>query len=242
MMLASLITTISHKKAELDRLRPRAPSALTQLERATDLELTYTSNAIEGNTLTQTETNLVIEHGITIGGKKLKDHLEAIDHHDALRYVRELALSHSPLAEIDVRSLHALVMQRSDPEIAGRYATASRYVNTDVGRHRFPSPTEVPALMGHLAAWLRTASATPETALTAHHRLVDIHPFNDGNGRTARLLMNLLLIRGAYPPVSVRPEDRLAYLGALQAPKQGKATRRSDGFSTRGSTRRWTNI
>ena len=117
----------------------------------------------------------------------------------------ELALSHSPLAEIDVRKLHALVMHRSDPEIAGRYATASRYVNTDVGRHRFPSPTEVPAFMGHLAAWLRTASATPETALTAHHRLVDIHPFNDGNGRTARLLMNLL-IRGGYPPVSVRPE------------------------------------
>ncbi len=220
-MLASLITTISDKKAELDRLRPLVPLALTQLERATDLELTYTSNAIEGNTLTQIETNLVIEHGITIGGKKLKDHLEAIDHHDALHYVRELALARSPFAEIDVRNLHALVMQRSDPEIAGRYATASRYVNTNVGRHRFPSPTEVPALMGFFSAWLKTASGLPEVAFAAHHRLVDIHPFDDGNGRTARLLMNLLLIRGGYPPVSVRPEDRLAYLGALQDAQTG---------------------
>ena len=76
--------------------------------------------------------------------------------------------------------------------------------------------------MGHLAAWLRIASATPETALTAHHRLVDIHPFNDGNGRTARLLMNLLLIRGGYPAVSVRPQDRLAYLGALQDAQAGQ--------------------
>ena len=220
-MLASLITTISHKKAEFDRLRPLVPSALTALERATDLELTYTSNAIEGNTLTQIETNLVIEHGITIGGKTLKDHLEAVDHHDALRYVRELAQADASLAEIEIRNLHALVMQRSDPEIAGRYATASRYVNTDVGRRRFPSPTEVPALMGHLASWLKTASTTPETAFAAHHRLVDIHPFNDGNGRTARLLMNLLLIRGGYPAVSVRPEDRLAYLRALQDAQNG---------------------
>ncbi len=216
-MLASLIITIAEKKAELDRLRPLAPSALIHLERATDLELNFTSNAIEGNTLTQIETNLVIEHGITVGGKTLKDHLEAIDHHDALRYVRELAQARSPLAEIDIRNLHGLVMQRSDPEIAGRYATASRYVTTDVGRHRFPSPTEVPALMGHLLAWLRSASTTPETDFAAHHRLVDIHPFNDGNGRTARLVMNLLLIRWGYPPVSIRPEDRLVYLSALQA-------------------------
>ncbi len=112
-------------------------------------------------------------------------------------------------------------MQRSDPEIAGRYATATRTVNTDVGRHRFPSPAEVPALMGDLAAWLRTVTATPETAFAAHHRLVDIHPFNDGNGRSARLLMNLLLICGGYPPVSVRPEDRLAYLRALQEAQTG---------------------
>ncbi len=216
-----LLTQIATKKAELDRLRPLSPHALVNLEHAYDLELTYTSNAIEGNKLTQIETNLVIEQGITIGGKKLKDHLEAIDHYHAIRYVREIARQTTPLGEFDVRNLHALVVKRADPEIAGRYATTGRYVNTDVGRHAFPSPAEVPALMGDFSAWLGEVPATPETAFTAHRRLVDIHPFNDGNGRTARLLMNLVLIRGGYPPVAVRPEDRLAYLRALQHAQAG---------------------
>ena len=91
-----------------------------------------------------------------------------------------------------------------------------RYVLTEAGRHAFPSPAEVPALMGDFAAWLGDAPDTPETAFAAHRRLVDIHPFNDGNGRTARLLMNLVLLRGGYPPVAVRPEDRPAYVRALQ--------------------------
>ena len=150
--------------------------ALENLEHADDLELTYTSNAIEGNTLTQIETNLVIEQGVTIGGKKLKDHLEAIDHYDAIRYVRQIARQATPLGEFDVRNLHALVVKRADPEIAGRYATSGRYVNTDAGRHAFPSPAEVPALMSDFSAWLATAPASPGTAFTAHRRLVDIHP------------------------------------------------------------------
>ena len=124
---------ITTKKAELDRLRPLSPPGLANLDHVYDLELTYTSNAIEGNTLSQAETNLVIEQGITIGGKKLKDHLEAIDHFDAIRYVREIALQSPPLTEFDIRNLHALVVKRSDPEIAGRYATSARYVNTDTG-------------------------------------------------------------------------------------------------------------
>ena len=220
-IMDKLLDQIATKKADLDRLRPLSPGALANLEHAYDLELTYTSNAIEGNTLTQIETNLVIEQGVTIGGKKLKDHLEAIDHYDAIRYVREIARQTTPLGEFDVRNLHALVVKRADPEIAGRYATSGRYVNTDAGRHAFPSPAEVPALMGDFSAWLSAAPATPETAFTAHRRLVDIHPFNDGNGRTARLLMNLVLIRGGYPPVAVRPEDRLAYLRALQQAQSG---------------------
>ena len=112
-------------------------------------------------------------------------------------------------------------MQRSAPEIAGRYADLPRYVRTETGRHSFPSPAEIPALMGDLAVWLRTVSNTPETAFTAHRRLVDIHPFNDGNGRTARLLMNLILIRGGYPPVAVRPQDRLEYIRSLQEEQAG---------------------
>jgi Fic family protein len=218
-----LLSQIAAKKAALDALRPLAPRALDNLEHAQDLELTYTSNAIEGNTLTQIETNLVIEEGITVGGKKLKDHLEAVDHYEAIRYVREIARrSSSPLTEFDVRSLHALVVKRADPEIAGRYAVSGRYVNTDAGRHHFPSPAEPPALMGEFAAWLGQAPASPETAFIALRRLVDIHPFNDGNGRTARLLMNLILIRGGYPPVAVRPEDRLAYLRGLQKSQAGQ--------------------
>jgi Fic family protein len=220
--MEKLLQDIAAKKAQLDELRPMSPDALKNLEHAYDLELTYTSNAIEGNTLTQIETNLVIEKGITIGGKKLKDHLEAIDHYEAILYVRDVARQDVPLTESDVRSLHALVLKRSDPEIAGSYTTSARYVNTDNGRHYFPTPSEVPALMGDFAAWLNAAPATPETAFNAHHRLVDIHPFSDGNGRTARLLMNLILIRGGFPPVAVRPEDRLAYLKALQDSQAGQ--------------------
>ena len=212
---------IAAKKAELDRLRAQSPHALGNLEHVHDLELTYTSNAIEGNTLDAVETTLVIEQGITIGGKPLKDHLEAIDHHEAIGYVRDLARQATPLTEADVRTLHSLIVKRSAPDIAGRYTNRGRYVLTDAGRHSFPSPAEVPALMGDFAAWLRDAPATPETAFGAHRRLVDIHPFNDGNGRTARLLMNLVLIRGGYPPVAVRPADRPAYIRALQAAQAG---------------------
>lgn len=226
----ALIMQIAVKKSELDRLRSRAPGGLTNFQHTQDLELTYTTNAIEGNTLTAVETTLVVEKGVTIGGKPLKDHLEAIDHFEALRYVRELARqqSNSPLTEMDVRNLHRLVMLRSAPEIAGRYADQGRFVLTDAGRHSFPSPAEVPALMGDFAKWLGSAPDTPDSAFTAHRQLVGIHPFNDGNGRTARLLMNLILIRGGYPPVAVRPEDREAYLSALQ---QEQARRGTEAFN-----------
>jgi Fic family protein len=218
------IQQIAAKKAELDRLRARAPGGLSNFEHTQDLELTYTSNAIEGNTLTAVETTLVVEKGITIGGKPLKDHLEAVDHFGALHYVRELARQTDPLTELDVRNLHRLVMLRSAPEMAGRYADRGRFVLTDAGRHSFPSPAEVPARMGDFAHRLGSAPATPATAFAAHRELVDIHPFNDGNGRTARLLMNLVLIRGGYQPVVVRPEDRPAYIDALQQAQAGRGT------------------
>jgi Fic family protein len=223
-----LLTSIRGKKAELDRLRVAVPGGLSNLEHNRDLELTYTSNAIEGNTLTAAETTLVIEQGITVAGKPLKDHLEAIDHYDAIRCVRELARQATPLTEMDIRGLHRLVVLRSRPDIAGSYADQGRYVLTDSGRHAFPSPAQVPALMGDFAAWLRHAPDTPETAVRAHRDLVDIHPFNDGNGRTARLLMNLILIRGGYPPVAVRPVDRPAYLQASQVHQAGQGSEEFD--------------
>ena len=226
--MEELLRSVAAKKAELVRLRQCTSGGTGNLEHAHDIELTYTSNAIEGNTLTAAETTLVIERGITVAGKPLRDHLEAMDHFEALRYVRELARQTAPVTEMDVRNLHRLVMLRSQPEIAGRYADQGRFVVTDAGRHAFPSPAEVPALMGDFAAWLGSVPDTPETAFTAHRRLVDIHPFNDGNGRTARLLMNLLLIRGSYPPVAVRPEDRPAYVTALQDAQTGQRARAFD--------------
>ncbi len=221
---------IAEKKNRLDRLRPFPPEALSKLEHYYDIEITYTSNAIEGNTLSPVETTLVIEQGVTIGGKPLKDHLEALDHYDAIRYVRELAKEQAPLTESDVRNLHRLVVQRSRPDIGGRYADLARYVRTETGRYEFPSPAEIPGLMGDFARWLAAAPDTPESAFTAHRRLVDIHPFNDGNGRTARLVMNLMLIRGGYPPIAVRPEDRPEYIRALQRSQAGHGSESFDNL------------
>src|ERR1700738_2007564 len=120
-MLTDIIKNVEEKKAQLERLRPRGD--LANFEHAHDPELTYTSNPIEENTLTAVETTLVIEQGITVGGKPLKDHLEAIDHYDAIRYVREVARrGTTPLTEFDMRNLQSLVVRRSCPEIAGRYA------------------------------------------------------------------------------------------------------------------------
>ena len=219
--METLLASIAAQKAELDRLRIRAPGGTTNFDHSQDLELTYTSNAIEGNTLSPVETTMVIEQGITVAGKPLKDHLEAIDHFEAIHYVRDLARQKAPLTEMDVRNLHRLVVLRSRPDIAGRYADQGRYLLTDHGRHGFPSPAEIPALMGDFSAWLGMVADTPESAFTAHRRLVGIHPFNDGNGRTARLLMNLILIRGGCPAVAVRPEDRPAYIAGLQQAEAG---------------------
>jgi Fic family protein len=129
----ALLQQIITRKAELDRLRAQAPHGLDNLNRYHDIELTYTSNAIEGNTLTAAETRMVVEHGITIGGKPLKDHLEAVGHFEALHYVRDLARQAEPLREADIRNLHRLLMQRADPDAAGRYADQGRYVETDQG-------------------------------------------------------------------------------------------------------------
>lgn len=207
------------KKARLDGLRPLAGPSLAALERWYDVELTYTSNAIEGSTLTRSETAVVVEKGITIGGKPLKDHLEALDHMDALAFVRVLGTSAEALREGDLREIHRLVLARSAPDEAGRYASHERKVLGSASR--FPSPIEIAPLMADFAHWLASAIPGPATAFEAHYRLVTIHPFSDGNGRTARLLMNLILFRAGYPPVVIAPEHRVAYLDALQKRQTG---------------------
>jgi Fic family protein len=175
---------------------------------------------------------MVIEHGVTIGGKPLKDHLEAVDHFEALRCVRDLARHSAPLREADIATCIGSSCSAQTPTRPGATPTQGRYVETDSGRHHFPSPAEVPSLVGELAQRLDTAAANSETAFAAHRRLVEIHPFNDGNGRTARLLMNLVRLRCGYPPVAVRPQDRPAYIGASQDAQAGRGSERFDPFFT----------
>jgi Fic family protein len=213
-MFQALKDRIERSKAELDRLRPLSTVALAQLQKHYDVELTYTSNAIEGNTLTLRETAEVIEHGITVGGKSLRDHLEAVDHFQALQWMRQIAATAAPLGEDTVRELHRRIVARSQSEIAGLYSELPRRIAGSPVIS--PNPAKIPQLMQEFGGWLTAAPLDPETAFVAHFRLTAIHPFGDGNGRTARLLMNLLLIRGGYPPVAVRPEDRKAYLDALE--------------------------
>jgi Fic family protein len=213
---------IAAKKRELDMLRAKIrPGVLDSLEHSQRIDITYTSNAIEGNTLTAGETALVLEKGITVSGKPLKDHLEAVDHAKALDWVLEIAAEGTPVREADIRNLHRLVMAQSAPEIAGRYADRARFVNTDAGVRHFPSPLEIPARMKTFSDWLGDAPASPETAFEAHRELVRIHPFNDGNGRTARLLMNLILVKAGYPAIAVRPQDRPAYIAGLETLERG---------------------
>ncbi len=222
---------LARKKAELDALRPIAWRSLVALNAWYDVELTYTSNALEGNTLTRNETAIVLEEGITVSGKPLKHHLEAIGHRDALVYVRELAASTQPVREVDIRNVHRLVMQKVDPAEAGAYSHHQRVI---AGSSLIlPSPAEIPARMGDLVQWLSAAPPTPRTAFDAHEKLVTIHPFSDGNGRTARLLMNLLLIRLAYPPVVIHPSDRVRYLDALDATRMADRASYYDFMDTR---------
>jgi len=222
---------IAAKKAELEKLRPLSPETVAALDAWYDVELTYTSNAIEGNTLTRNETAIILEKGITVSGKPLKDHLEAAGHGEALAYVRELATTVTPVSESDIRNIHRLVLQKVDPEEAGRYSRHQRMI---AGSSMvLPSPAEIPALMGDFGRWLASAPPTPETAFDAHEKLVTIHPFSDGNGRTARLLMNLLLLRQRYPAVVVRPEDRPQYFDALDAARSGNAVEYYDFMNLR---------
>ena len=224
--MTSPLAAIAAAKARLDTIRPLQPGLLASLQHYYDIELTFTSNAIEGNTLTFSETAEVIEHGITVGGKRLRDHLEAQDHHDALLWIRALADTAAPLGELTVTELHRRIVARSQPDIAGIYSRFPRRVAGSTAI--FPNAAKLPALMADFGAWLATLSAAPEAAFEAHHRLTSIHPFGDGNGRTARLLMNLLLLRGGYPPIAVRPADRRTYLAALENVANGDTSEFQD--------------
>ena len=217
-----LLARLQSKKAHLDALRPLPSAAVRRLEEQLAIEWTYNSNAIEGSTLTLRETQLILEQGITIGGKSLREHFEVINHRDAIALVESLAERQEPITAGVVRQLHALVLARIDDESAGQYRQLP--VRIAGAAHELPPAWELPARMKDWADWLsgREGKAEPvELAAVAHHRLVSIHPFLDGNGRTARLLMNLVLLRAGYPPAIIARANRAQYYRALAAADRG---------------------
>lgn len=201
-------------KKELDSKRPIPKETLRSLEESINLEWTYNSNGIEGNTLTLRETQVVLE-GITVGGKSIREHLEAINHEKAILYLNDLVKENNPITERNIKSIHQLVLKDIDNENAGRYRREN--VTIKGATHISPDYLKVPELMKKLVLnyenW-NDFHAIIQAALL-HGELVKIHPFIDGNGRTSRLLMNLDLMNHGYNPVIIKKEDRLEYYEAL---------------------------
>lgn len=206
---------LDKKKAILDRKRPLPKETLKSLEENFKLEWTYNSNAIEGNTLTLKETKVVLE-GITIGGKTMREHLEAINHKEAIEFLEELINDNRELSEMDIKNIHALVLKGIDDENAGRYRTENVIISG--ATHIPPESVIVPELMEKLIyrydEWKEKYHPIVVAALL-HAEFVKIHPFIDGNGRTARLLMNFETMKNGYPPIIIKTEQRHSYYDAL---------------------------
>lgn len=213
---------IENKKARLDALRPLPPAAVRRLNEQLTLEWIYNSNAIEGNTLTLRETQLILEQRITIGGKSLREHFEVINHQEAIQQVEKLARKVEPITPFHVRQLHGLVLAQIDDENAGHYRKAPVHIAGTM--HEPPPAWDIPARVDDWSTWLTEQEGVLDTVLlaaAAHHRLVAIHPFIDGNGRTARLVMNLILMRAGYPPAIVARVNRRQYYRVLSQADRG---------------------
>jgi Fic family protein len=223
MLNTRLFARIHAKKARLDALRPLLSAAVRRLEEQLAIEWTYNSNAIEGSTLTLRETQLILEQGVTIGGKSLREHFEVVNHREAIALVASLAEKREPVTTSIVRQLHALVLARIDDENAGQYRQLP--VRIAGATHEPPPAWDVSARMSDWADWLAAQEAegaeAVELAAVAHHRLVSIHPFLDGNGRTARLIMNLVLLRAGYPPAIIARANRAQYYRSLARADRG---------------------
>ena len=209
---------LEDKLKRLNALRPLPKSAVKKLQEKFQIEMTYNSNAIEGNSLTLRETFLVINEGMTFKGKPLKDHLEAKDHHAALEYLYDLVdqdKKHT-ISETLIRNLHRIIIQQTDKEWAGRYRNANVIIGG--AKHTPPDALQVPQKMSDLISWLKSQKNKMhviELSALLHHKLVHIHPFFDGNGRTARLTMNVLLMQAGYPLVIILKNDRKKYYDVL---------------------------
>lgn len=202
-------------KLKLDSFRPLDLSIVKNLHEDLVLRWTYHSNAIEGNTLTLKETKVALE-GITIGGKTLREHFEAINHKDAILFMEDLAQKEERLSEYSIKQIHSLILKNIDDENKGKYRTTNVIISG--AEHKPPQSFEVQSKMQEFIKNYNeniTKLHPIELASFVHIEFVKIHPFIDGNGRTSRLLMNLELIKAGFPPVVIELEDRLEYYKAL---------------------------
>lgn len=213
-----MFENIDNKKAILDSKRPLDKRALDNLKRYFDIELTYNSNAIEGNTLTITETKVILEDGITIGkGKSLREHLEVINHKEAIDYIDDIVSKNIDISERVIRDLHYIILKSIDNKNAGEYRNTNVLISGSANR-----PLEhflVKERMQELIEWYnenKNKLHPIELAVEFHFKYVYIHPFIDGNGRSARLLMNLILMRNGYPITVIKTENRDEYMRALE--------------------------
>lgn len=208
----SILSQIDRKKQELDSRRPLTEGELERLNEEFTVEYTYNSNAIEGNTLTLRETDLVLR-GLTIDQKPLKDHMEAIGHKEAFDFVRELVQENAPLTESIIKQIHYLVLADKKDD-RGVYRRVPVRI---VGAHHEPvQPYLIEPKMEQLLRGYAAAEEHIVTRLARFHiEFEGIHPFIDGNGRTGRLLVNLELMKAGYPPIDIKFTDRVAYYDAF---------------------------
>ncbi len=233
--MADVLQTINRLKSELDGLRPLPPDVLAQVEQKLRLESNYNSNAIEGNTLTLSETRSLILHGLTAHGKPLRDHLDIEGHDSAVKGIEAAVKEDQALNEVFIRNLHRVLLKEPYATKAetpdgrlvertislGDYKTTPNNVRTSTGEtYYFTPPEQVKQSMTDLIDWYRARERGGEhpivIAATFHYRFVRIHPFDDGNGRMARLLMNMILIKHGYTVAMIRREHRDEYLGRLE--------------------------
>ncbi|MGL4630674.1 MAG: Fic family protein [Leadbetterella sp.] len=216
------IKQLLERKATLDSYRPIPTVALERIREELNLEWTYNSNAIEGNTLSLNETRLVLEEGLTVGGKSMREHFEVLNHKRALDILMDLVNSDKPIRSIDVLKLHEIVMKNIDEEFGGRIRNGM----VRIGGANFtpPAPPKLSDLLDELVDYVNTNPENYDSITLStifHHRLVWIHPFFDGNGRTTRLAMNLILMRAGFPPAIILKNDRKKYYSALNAANKG---------------------
>ncbi|MBK6821882.1 MAG: Fic family protein [Saprospiraceae bacterium] len=220
--LKDVLQNIDLKKTRLDKHRPLSRAVVQSIRSSLNLEWTYNSNSIEGNTLNLRETRTVIEEGMTVAGKSLREHFEVVNHQEAIEYLEELVSGDYLLKERDILDIHELVMSKIEKEFAGRYRNSG--VRIPGANFTPPNAQKVPDLMSDLISWVSRDDQSMHPLVRVsifHHRFVWIYPFFDGNGRTVRLIMNLLLMKWEFPPVIILKVDRNKYYQALNRANQG---------------------